>query len=70
MPTYSIRLINETGARRKYAFFNSPPEVQSSGTDPTVYANAWISTDVASDYTVQTTETFYACMCWGSGLAS
>lgn len=43
MSSYTIQILNNSGASRSYFAFMAPPVVKSSGGDPVVYTNAWVT---------------------------
>ncbi|KAF5586993.1 uncharacterized protein FSUBG_11923 [Fusarium subglutinans] len=60
--TYTIILQNDHQVPNSYAIFNAPPKVSSSGVDPQVYTNAWMTqyVGVNGNMTVRTSVDFYA----------
>jgi hypothetical protein len=63
MATYTINLYNQSNYTKNYVVFNKPPQLNSSGGDTQIYANAWVSLpNVANNGTeiVSTSDSVYA----------
>ncbi|WP_426615952.1 hypothetical protein [Bradyrhizobium sp. McL0616] len=63
MATYTIRVLNSSGFTKSYVLFMQPPQVTSTGGQPVVYTNAWVtfgSIRPGSNDTVTYTDETYA----------
>lgn len=43
MATYNIQVLNSSGFAKSYVLFMQPPQVTSTGGQPVVYTNAWVT---------------------------
>jgi hypothetical protein len=43
MAKYNIEVLNSSGAAKSYVIFMQPPQVASTGGQPVVYSNAWVT---------------------------
>ena len=43
MATYNIQVLNSSGFSKSYILFMQPPQVTSTGGQPVVYTNAWVT---------------------------
>lgn len=43
MATYTIQVLNSSGFSKSYVLFMQPPQVTSTGGQPVVYTNAWVT---------------------------
>jgi hypothetical protein len=43
MTTYSISVLNSSGFAKSYVVFMAPPQVTSTGGNPEVFSNAWVT---------------------------
>ena len=43
MATYTIEVLNSSGFAKSYVIFMQPPQVSSTGGQPVVYSNAWVT---------------------------
>jgi hypothetical protein len=43
MATYTIHVLNSSGFSKSYVVFMQPPQVSSTGGQPVVYSNAWVT---------------------------
>lgn len=43
MATYDIRVLNNSGYAKSYVLFMQPPQVSSTGGQPVIYTNAWVT---------------------------
>lgn len=43
MATYSIKVLNSSGFGKSYVLFMQPPMVTSTGGQPVIYTNAWVT---------------------------
>lgn len=67
MATYTLQVLNESGFPKSYVFFMNPPLVTTTGAQPTIFTNAWVTfNSIASGSydTVTYTDTSYAF--WGT----
>jgi len=63
MATYTINLYNQSTFTKNYVVFNKLPQLNTSGSDPQIFANAWLSLpNVANNGTemVSTSDSIYA----------
>jgi hypothetical protein len=62
MATYTIRVLNSSGFAKSYVIFMQPPTVASTGGQPIVYSNAWVTFNGiqpgSTDTVMYTDETF------------
>lgn len=43
MATYTIQVLNSSGFAKSYVLFMQPPQVTSTGGQPVIYTNAWVT---------------------------
>lgn len=62
MATYTLKVLNNSGFNKNYVWFMQSPKVISTGADPQVYTNAWVTftgvTPGSTDTVTYTDETY------------